>query len=81
MTNLERLYKKVAEQMEVNKYQVEDIFKSQFSLVAKQMQEYSDVPVRLPYLGTFKSNPELRKLITERKRLKDAREQQQSRET
>lgn len=81
MTNLERLYKKVAEMKGVNKYQVEDIFKSQFDLVAKIMESKEDTPVRIPFIGVFRSNPKLRKIITERKQLKDEKEQQQSRNT
>lgn len=76
MTNLERLYKKVAEMKGVNKYQVEDIFKSQFDLVAKTMESMEDTSIRLPHIGVFLSNLKLKKTITERKKAKDERQQQ-----
>lgn len=75
MTQQEKLYKKVAEALNVHKYVVEDVFKSQFDLIAKEMELRSDVFVRLPRIGIFFVHKNRRKYLETYKKLKDERQQ------
>lgn len=57
MDRYQKIYKKVADNNSLSKYVVEDIFKSQCSLVEKTMKENmstkEDKPIRLPGIGVF----------------------------
>ena len=77
MTLLDKLYKKISEKEGIHKYIVEDIFKSQFDLVAKEMEAQSGASVRLPRIGIFVESKERKRILTEAKKLKDERERQQ----
>lgn len=77
MKTLDKLYLEKAKEFNLTKYQVEDIFKSQFDLVVKEMGSYSERSVRLPYIGVFMDNKYKRKIITRNKQLKNERNSQQ----
>jgi nucleoid DNA-binding protein len=77
MTQQEKLYKRIAEQLKVSKYIVEDVFKSQFDLIAKEMELRSDVSVRLPRIGIFFVHKNRRKYLETYKKRNDERKQQQ----
>jgi nucleoid DNA-binding protein len=75
MTNQEKLYKKIAEQEGLNKYQVEDIFKSQFDLVAKEMEAMSDAWIRLPRIGIFLVAKQRRFILERNKKQRNENQQ------
>ena len=52
MTKNEKIYNKVAKEFDAHKYKVEDIFKSQFDFVAKQMSDRTENSILLPRIGT-----------------------------
>lgn len=79
MKNLDKFYAQKSKEFKLTRYQVEDIFKSQFELVAKEMEAYSGHSVRLPYIGVFIDNKIKRAIININKKKKDERESQQSR--
>ena len=62
--------------MGITKYQAEDIFKSQFELVAKEMESRSDRSIRLPRIGTFVPNLKRREILNNKE---NERNQQLSR--
>lgn len=63
MTNLDRLYTKVAEKHGLPKKEVQKIFKAQFNLVYKTIGLIKDIPIRLPYIGVFRVRPGRRKFL------------------
>lgn len=67
------MYKKVAKEMGLNKYQVVDIFRAQFDYVAEEMKKKEGASIRLRYLGFFKWSKFKHDLITKNKD-KDERE-------
>lgn len=75
MTPLEKLYSKISEQKNIHKYIVEDIFKSQFDLVAKEMESKSGNSVRLPRIGIFVESKGRKRILTKNKKLKDEQQQ------
>lgn len=77
MTSLDKLYKKISEQEGISKYIVEDIFKSQFDLVAKEMEAQSGASVRLPRIGIFVESKIRKRILTENKKRRDEQLQQQ----
>ena len=78
MTNLEKLYKKIAKEHNLTQYQVEDIFKSQFDLVAKEMEARSPYSIRLPRFGVFIPNLKRREIIKQKEYERDQRLNEQS---
>ncbi|WP_428743137.1 HU family DNA-binding protein [Tenacibaculum sp.] len=69
MKNLEKIYKKVSRETGLTKYEVEDIFKSQFELVELAMREKEDIPVRVYKLFTFRVKAGRRERLN--KKIKD----------
>lgn len=63
MTNLEKLYNTIAKEKQVTRTLVETIFKSQFELVKKTMEEGKDTPVRLERFGVFRVKPRRRDYV------------------
>lgn len=78
MKALDKLYIEIANKFNLTRYQVEDIFKSQFDLVVKEMEAYSGTSIRLPYIGVFIDNKLKREIINRNKQLKNERNSQQS---
>lgn len=74
---LNDVYKKVASELGLTKYQVEDAFKSQFELTSLTMAKREDIGVRHPKFGTFHVRPGRRYHIEQNKiRQNEKREQQ-----
>ena len=71
MTPLEKCYEKIAKKHNLSKYQVEDIFRAQFDFVAETMEKPERESIRLPFIGTFYSNKEKIKYVTNNKNKKD----------
>ena len=71
MTPLEKCYEKIAKKYNLSKYQVEDIFRAQFDFVAETMEKPERESVRLRFIGTFYSNKEKIKYVTNNKNKKD----------
>ena len=75
MTPQEKLYKKISEQENIHKYIVEDIFKSQFDLIAKEMEAQSGASIRLPRIGIFIESKGRKRILTENKKRRDEQQQ------
>lgn len=75
MTSQEKLYKKISEQEGIHKYIVEDIFKSQFDLTAKEMEAQSGASIRLPRIGIFIESKGRKRILTENKKRRDEQQQ------
>jgi len=71
MIPLEKMLSQVAKQTGLNKYQVTDVFKSQFDLVAVEMEKRIGSWVRIPYIGVFRDSKFKRELLTKDKDGKD----------
>ena len=75
MTNQEKLYHKVSQQLGIPIKVIEPAFASQFKTVVNAMGEGKDVAVRLPDFGVFRVKPKRRELLEIRvvnsKKLKD----------
>lgn len=67
------MYRKVSEKTGLKKYQVIDIFKSQFDLVAIEMGKLKGTKIRIPFIGIFEDNEKRRNSIIN-KRKKDGKQ-------
>lgn len=65
MTNLDRMYSKIARDNGMTKKDVEEIFKSQFAVTREAMAKREDIPVRHPLFGVFRVKPKRREFIEE----------------
>lgn len=63
MTNLDRLYAKIAKEHGIPIKEVKKVFKSQFSLAYKTIGLFKDIAIRLPYIGVFRVKPGRRKYL------------------
>lgn len=74
------VYAKVAKELGLTKYQVEDAFKSQFDLVTKTMADKTNYTgVRVPRLGTFYVKPGRVEYLKQKQNSEEnEREQQQA---
>ena len=79
MTNQEKLYRKVSQQLGIPVKVLEPVFTSQFKTVVNVMGEGNGTAVRLPDFGVFRVKPKRRELlensIANNKKLKDERKQ------
>ena len=79
MTNQEKLYRKVSQQLGIPIKVLEPAFTSQFKTVVNVMGDGNGAAVRLPDFGVFRVKPKRRELLENRiannKKLKDERKQ------
>lgn len=75
MDNLQRMYKEVAESLGINKYEVEDVFKSQLFFASKVISSKEERAVRLPKLGTVR--PKIESIRKYKEKIENGRKTQQ----
>ena len=75
MTNLDRLYLKIAQQTGLSKYRVEAIFKSQFEVTKQTMAKMEDKTIRHPFFGVFRVKPGRRKYLDSLKNYNNEQQQ------